>query len=78
MGLIAGSIAKALMPGHDLGIIMTIILGIVGAIVGGFLGSAIFGIPDDEAFFDLGTLVLAIVGSVLVLFIAGLANGKKN
>jgi uncharacterized membrane protein YeaQ/YmgE (transglycosylase-associated protein family) len=70
-GLIAGAIAKFLMPGNAPGgIILTIILGIVGAIVGGFIGTQLgFG---DISGFDLRSMLLAVGGGVLVLFIYGL------
>jgi len=67
LGLIAGAIAKAIMPGRDPGgIIITMLLGIVGAIIGGFVGRAVFG-TDINTFFDLSTWLLAILGSLIVL-----------
>jgi uncharacterized membrane protein YeaQ/YmgE (transglycosylase-associated protein family) len=70
-GLIAGAIARFLMPGKvPGGIIVTILLGIVGAVVGGFIGTQLgFG---DVSGFDLGSVLLAVGGGVLVLFIYGL------
>lgn len=76
-GLIAGAIAKWIMPGKGPGgILLTIILGIVGAVVGGFVGTQLgFG---DISGFDLRSMVLAIGGGVLVLFLYGLATkGRK-
>jgi uncharacterized membrane protein YeaQ/YmgE (transglycosylase-associated protein family) len=72
-GLIAGAIAKFVMPGKAPGgIILTIVLGIVGAVVGGFIGTFIgFG---DISGFDLRSMLLAVGGGVLVLFIYGLAT----
>ncbi len=68
VGLIAGIIAKALMPGKDPnGLIITILLGIGGAIVGGFLAVAL-GISDGVNNFDLGTIFLAVVGAMILLF----------
>jgi uncharacterized membrane protein YeaQ/YmgE (transglycosylase-associated protein family) len=71
-GLIAGAIAKFLMPGKAPGgILLTIVLGIVGAVVGGFVGAQLgFG---DISGFDLRSMLLAVGGGVLVLFIYGLA-----
>lgn len=65
-GLIAGALAKLIMPGRDPGgIIVTIIIGIVGAIVGGFIGSALgFG---GVSGFNLGSFVLAVVGALILL-----------
>jgi len=65
-GLIAGMLAKAIMPGPDYGgIIVTILLGIVGAVVGGFLGTSLgFGTAEG---FDLRSLAVAVVGGLVVL-----------
>ena len=74
LGLIAGAIAKAILPGaQGGGWIVTIILGIVGALLGGFIGSALFGI-GLEGFFSLETWLLAIGGAILVLLIYGLVT----
>lgn len=66
-GLIAGAIAKFIMPGDDPGgIIVTILIGIVGAVLGGFIGSALgFGGVDG---FNFGSFVIAILGAILLLF----------
>lgn len=67
VGLIAGAIAKMLMPGDDPGgIILTILLGIAGAIVGGFIAVAL-NISNGVDDFDIGTIFLSIVGAVLIL-----------
>ena len=65
-GLIAGAIAKFVMPGRDPGgIIVTILLGIVGALVGGFLGTALgFGSVSG---FDVRSLLIAIGGALVLL-----------
>jgi uncharacterized membrane protein YeaQ/YmgE (transglycosylase-associated protein family) len=72
-GLIAGAVAKFLMPGKAPGgIIATIVLGIIGAVVGGFIGTQLgFG---DISGFDVRSLLLAVLGGVAVLFIFGLAT----
>ena len=65
-GLIAGVVAKFLMPGRDPGgIIVTILLGIGGAIVGGFVATY-FGFGDMTGF-DLRSLMIAIGGAMLLL-----------
>lgn len=74
LGLIAGAIAKLILPGRQGGgWIITIILGIVGAILGGFLGNLLFGV-ELGTFFDLRTWLLAIGGALVVLLIYGLAT----
>lgn len=70
-GLIAGALAKFIMPGSGPGgIILTIILGIVGAVVGGYVGT-LFGIGDISGF-NLPSMGLAVGGGVLVLLIYGM------
>ncbi len=65
-GLIAGIIAKWIMPGKDPGgFIITAALGIAGAFVGGFIGSFV-GLTGVEGF-DLGSFAMAIAGSILLL-----------
>jgi len=77
LGLIAGAIAKAIMPGRDPGgIIITMLLGIVGAIIGGFVGKAIFG-TDINTFFSLSTWLLAILGSLIVLLVYRMVTGNR-
>ena len=75
-GLIAGAIARFLMTGKAPGgIIVTIVLGIVGAVVGGYIGVLLnFG---DITGFNLYSLLLAVGGGVLVLFIYGLVTRAR-
>jgi uncharacterized membrane protein YeaQ/YmgE (transglycosylase-associated protein family) len=70
LGLLAGLIAKALMPGDDPGgWIVTTIIGIVGAVLGGFLAGALFDADPLDEFFDISTWLTAIVGSIILLAI---------
>lgn len=74
LGLIAGAIAKAILPGSQGGgWLVTLILGVVGAVLGGFLASAIFGVAMG-GFFDIRTWIIAILGSIVVLLIYGLVT----
>ncbi|WP_053384870.1 GlsB/YeaQ/YmgE family stress response membrane protein [Leucobacter celer] len=78
LGLIAGAIAKLILPGKQGGgWIATLILGVVGAMLGGWLGSLLFDASLEE-FFSLQTWALAIGGSILVLLIWGLITGRKK
>jgi len=71
LGLLAGAIAKAILPGNQGGgWLITLVLGVVGALLGGFIGSAIFGIGLED-FFSIQTWLVAILGSLLVLVIYG-------
>ncbi|WP_457099181.1 GlsB/YeaQ/YmgE family stress response membrane protein [Microbacterium sp. P5_E9] len=78
LGLIAGAIAKLLMPGRQGGgWLITLLLGVVGALLGGWLGSVLFNAPLGD-FFSIWTWVLAIVGSFIVLLIYWLIAGRKK
>lgn len=76
LGLLAGGIAKFLMPGKDPGgCFLTIILGVVGASVGGWIGTRLgWGTVQN---FDMRGLGLAILGSLVLLLIYRLIAGRK-
>ncbi|MGK9220480.1 MULTISPECIES: GlsB/YeaQ/YmgE family stress response membrane protein [unclassified Microbacterium] len=79
LGLIAGAIAKAILPGNQGGgWIATLILGVVGALLGGWIGSLLFSADVMNNFWDLGTWLLAIGGSIIVLLIWGLITGRRK
>jgi len=66
IGLIAGALAKLIMPGKDPGgCIVTILLGIGGALVAGFIGNAIGWYDEGEA----GGFIAATLGAILILWI---------
>ena len=78
LGLIAGAIAKLILPGDQGGgWFITLLLGVVGALLGGWLGSVFFNAPLEE-FFSIQTWLLAIGGSILVLLIYGLIVGRRK
>ena len=85
-GLIAGLIAKAIMPGRDPGgAIVTILLGIAGAIIGGFVGQALFGygrtVNDTGDLSQPGflmSLVLAVIGAIVLLALYRLVKGRTT
>jgi uncharacterized membrane protein YeaQ/YmgE (transglycosylase-associated protein family) len=76
-GLIAGLIAKFLMPGRDPGgFIITILLGIAGAVVGGFIGTSLgFGGVDG---FNFGSFVIAVLGAILLLILYRVLVGRRT
>ncbi|KPH97058.1 Transglycosylase-associated protein [Actinobacteria bacterium OV450] len=79
IGLFAGLIAKAIMPGKDPGgIIITMLIGIAGGLLGGWLGKVIFGVDSIDGFFDLSTWIAAIIGSVILLALYRLAVGGRH
>ncbi len=79
LGLLAGVIAKRIMPGGEsLGFILTTLLGVVGALLGGFLATALgFGDPIDE-FFDISTWIAAIIGALIILFAWNAIAGRRT
>lgn len=69
LGLLAGAIAKAILPGDDPGgLIITTLIGIAGAIIGGLIASAL-NVGHLGHFFDIGTWIIAIVGALLLLLV---------
>jgi uncharacterized membrane protein YeaQ/YmgE (transglycosylase-associated protein family) len=67
LGIVAGFLGRLLMPGKDpMGFFATVLLGLAGALVGYLIFSVLLGIGDDDAF-DLGGLVGAIIGVVILL-----------
>lgn len=67
LGLVAGYIGKALLPGEDPGgFLVTIAIGIAGALVGYFLFTELLGIGDEDKF-DFGGIIGAIIGTMLLL-----------
>lgn len=78
VGLICGAIAKAILADRAVGgWLASLVIGVVGAIVGGWIGSALFGAGIGD-FFDLRTWLLALLGSVIVLFVYSAITGKRG
>ena len=79
LGLLAGAIAKALLPGDDPGgFIVTALIGIVGALMGGFLAGALFDADPMDEFFDISTWLTAIIGSIVLLLIYRVLIGGRS
>lgn len=74
LGLIAGAIAKAIYPGQQGGgVVATTLLGIFGAVIGGWLGNAIFSAaPTAAGIMSVSSIMFAILGALVLLFIWGL------
>ena len=69
LGIVAGYLARALVPGkQDIGFLRTVALGIGGALVGYFLFAELLGIGDDDKF-DFGGLIGAVIGAIILLLI---------
>jgi uncharacterized membrane protein YeaQ/YmgE (transglycosylase-associated protein family) len=79
LGLLAGIIAKAILPGDDPGgIIVTALIGIAGALIGGFLASALFGAHPLDEFFDISTWLTAIIGAIILLLIYRMVVSRRS
>ncbi len=77
IGLIAGALARLVMPGRDpMGIIATILLGIVGSVLGGLVSWAIWG--ADTTGFQPAGLLLSILGAILVLWIWRMMRSRST
>ena len=78
LGLIAGVIAKWILPGKDPGgIIVTTLIGIAGAIIGGFLAGALFGADPMDEFWDVSSWLTAIAGAIILLLVYRMFMGAK-
>lgn len=78
IGLIAGAIARLLVPGTGgMGVGATIVLGIVGSLIGGFLGYVLFGKDLSEGAFQMSGLIGSIIGAVIALLIYKAAGGRR-
>ncbi|NJC55924.1 GlsB/YeaQ/YmgE family stress response membrane protein [Brevibacterium marinum] len=78
LGLIAGAIAKAILPGKQGGgLIATLVIGVIGALLGGWIGGAVFG-ADMNEFFSISTWLCAIGGSLIVLVVWGFISRKMS
>ena len=77
IGLIAGALARLIMPGRDpMGIIATMLLGIVGSILGGLVGMAIWGSSTNG--FPRAGLLLSILGAIIVLWIWRMIKSRST
>ncbi|MFF4536745.1 GlsB/YeaQ/YmgE family stress response membrane protein [Streptomyces aureus] len=79
IGLLAGAIAKLLLPGKDPGgIIVTMLIGVAGGLLGGWLGKVVFGVDSIDGFFDLSTWIAAIAGSLILLVLYRVLTGNSR
>ncbi|MET9924258.1 MULTISPECIES: GlsB/YeaQ/YmgE family stress response membrane protein [Streptomyces] len=79
LGLLAGVIAKILLPGRDPGgIIGTTVIGIAGAFLGGWLSSQFLDRPISNDFYDTATWIAAIAGSLVLLILYRLLFGNSR
>jgi uncharacterized membrane protein YeaQ/YmgE (transglycosylase-associated protein family) len=79
VGLIAGAIARLVVPGRqNLSIVATILLGIVGSFIGGFLGFLIFHTDPADGFFQPAGIIGSIIGAIIALLIWIRVRGRRT
>ena len=80
IGLLAGLIARALMPGRQsMGLIATTLLGMAGSLVGGFVGSLFRGGRGGDMFaLHPGGIIMSVLGAMLVLFLVGFVGRRRG
>lgn len=72
VGLIAGWLAGLVMKGRGFGLIGNIIIGIIGGLLGGFLASSLFKVPNPISGFNVTTILVAFLGSIVLMIIVRL------
>jgi len=78
LGLVAGLIARAVLPGKQTGsLLITILLGVLGALLGGWLGTVFFGTSLGDLG-DLRTWLLAVLGSLITLGLYGALTKRSH
>ncbi len=79
VGLIAGALARLLVPGRDpMGIAATIVLGIVGSFLGGFLADALFRNDAEDIGLHPANLIGSVIGAIIVLLIYNAVNRRRG
>ena len=78
-GMLAGGIAKLILPGKDPGgCLITSLIGMLGSVIGGFLGNRLFGIEQTSVRFDTRSLGIAILGAIVLLLVYRLVLGRRG
>ena len=79
VGLIAGAIARLVVPGRQsMGILATIVLGIVGSFIGGFLGFLLFHADPQGGFLQPAGIIGSIIGAIIALLVYGAVTGRRR
>ena len=78
IGIVAGYLGRLLLPGPDpMGFVGTVVIGIVGSLLGFFLFTSVLGIGDNDKF-DLGGIIGAVIGTMIVLAIYRAVAGRDD
>ncbi len=79
LGLLAGAVAKLILPGDDPGgIFITALIGVAGALLGGLIARMLFGADALDGFFELSSWIVAILGSIILLLIYRMLVGRRT
>jgi uncharacterized membrane protein YeaQ/YmgE (transglycosylase-associated protein family) len=77
IGIVAGYIARLLVPGRDpMSFVQTAVLGVVGSFIGGFLGYVLFGKDPGEGALQASGVIGSILGAIVALLIYNAANRR--
>lgn len=77
VGLVAGWLAGELMRGSGFGLLGNMIVGIIGGLLGGFLATALFNVADPLSGINITTIIVAFLGSIVLLGLLGLLRGAR-
>ena len=78
VGLIAGWLAGIVMRGRGYGLLGDIVIGIVGAVIGGFLAGALFNTPDAVNGINIGSIVVAFLGAIVLIAVVRALPGPSS
>lgn len=79
VGLIAGALARLIVPGkQDISILMTIVLGIVGSFIGGFLGYLLFHKDSADGFLQPSGIIGSVIGAIIALLIWTRVGNRRS
>jgi uncharacterized membrane protein YeaQ/YmgE (transglycosylase-associated protein family) len=78
IGLVAGGLARLLVPGRQpMGLVMTLLLGLAGSVLGGLISAALFGYDPQDPGFHAGGLLMSTLGAVILLW-GYVAYARRN
>jgi uncharacterized membrane protein YeaQ/YmgE (transglycosylase-associated protein family) len=79
IGLVAGGLARMLMPGRQsMGLMMTMVLGLVGSVIGGMISSAVWGYRPNDSTFQTAGVLMSTVGAVIALAVTAAYSRRSQ